>query len=285
MDRVFQRAFPLKRDRKLVRRLQFVLFSTGFFLSPAIVLSFTPPEVREWTHKFGKTTLGDPALVMELNRSARLASSTADGFRFKWQYGKLSSNGAGMRGIFSLPGDFDVRLDCTVGNFGKPETGRLNGIRLSLDFRDNPRTRLSVSRVCDSEGNQIVRLNLRSETGSVNLEESWGTPAGFSGIRITRDGGNAKIFVLAGKKEIVKKELSVPTTDVFPLKIRADSGDGKANLDVTLRQLRVKGLKFPVEVKPYQAPIPGWVWGLAASVGGLFLAMALNVIIKLRSKE
>ena len=190
-----------------------------------------------------------------------------------------------MRGVFSLPGDFDVTLDFTVGNFSKPEDGRVNGIRMSLDFRDNPRTRLSLWRICTSEGKQIVRLDMRNETGSVESDESWDAPAGFSGIRIAREGGNAKIFVLTSKEETLKKDFSVPASEVFPLKIRADSGGGTANLDVTLRKLSVKGLKFPVENKPYKAPISNWVWGLTASIGGLILAMAIKVISRLRSKE
>ncbi len=244
-------------------------------LAMVMVAVASTVQASDFVHQFGRGTLGEPAFVVHGSRDSKQVSAVKDGFRIQSRNQTLSVTG--LRTIFSLPKDFEIGL-WFKATLSKPESGRRNGVKLALDFRDDPRTRVAIHRACLDDGQQVIEVAVSNQTGIASADsQTFPVPSGFQGFKVIRVAKELKITALLKNDETPLTVLQVPAREVFPVVINAATGSGKAALDVTLQKLEVNGAEFPIEREVPREPWPTWIWMFLVSSSGLLMGGLLMV--------
>ena len=255
------------------------------YVGLAIVLLVAPSIIADdYVHQFGKDTLGEAAFVVNFERSEKIYSTSHDGLRLRWREADGVMKSTGVKTVFSLSGDFDIEWTFMIRNLSKPEKGNGNGVQISLGFRDAEDSRLSVARSCAADGKQVLKVNHSREHLTKHDVKTYEVPPDLKGFRIERRKGLASVYCIQGKGKTPLREVEVGESEVFPVGIWANTGGGKANLDVTLQKLSVTGAGLLIGSKVPATTTPLWVWILAAGSAGLTLGLAGIVARQLRSK-
>ena len=284
MMRIVKRRCSAEDSRTYMKRC--LAEDSRTYICLAIVLLIAPSIMADdYVHQFGKDTLGEAAFVVNFERSDKFYSTNSDGLRLRWREADGVMKSTGVKTVFALSGDFDIEWLFTIRSLSKPDTGNGNGVQISVGFRDSEESRLSVARACAANRKQVLKVNHSREHLTKHDVKTYDVPQDLRGVRIERRNGLASVFCIQSKGKTLLREVKVGGSEVFPVGIWANTGGGKANLDVTLQKLSVTGAGLPIGSKVPSAPVPFWVWVVGTGAGGLMFGLAGLIFRQFRSKE
>lgn len=229
-----------------------------------------------FVHDFGTRTVDCAAFVAGFNA----ADKTVDlrkGLRFHSKQGDGPMQSQGIKTVFAIRGDGSAELRFRCAALGKPTQGWGSGVQLRAEFNDPEKTGLTVAVRAEKDGNQYMIANFTSGGQKKHSVERWKIeklPISQPIImRFERLEDQVSVAFDVGEGMVTKKTKTVSTTDAFPVAVWVGTGDGSADLDVTLESLSIMGASLAGDTRLPAPPLSLWT-----VVFWLFLLAAMITI-------
>jgi len=169
----------------------------------------------------------------------------------------------GVKTVFGIRGDGSVTLTFNTPTLGTPNIGWGSGIQLRLDLADVKSHGVTISLQAETDGREYVMVDNTTngqekhevKKWAIGSEEFSKRPSAF---RATRTNDSLVIAVVIGAVEKEFSQRQVPTEDIYPIGVWIGTGGAAADLDVTVKRLRVTGVALPTDTFLPPANVSFW---------------------------